>query len=65
MKDRIKILIGSLIAVIGVFLTLIVGAFYGYANGVIELGGIALIVLGLLLAKSRALADFLGDVLRF
>jgi hypothetical protein len=64
-KDRLRNLLGSALALVGVVTVTIIGAMTGYHNVTVWVVGTLLIVIGILTAKSVALANFLNTILRF
>lgn len=61
--DRLKVVIGWVLVVIGIFIITVMGSFYGYENATIWVVGLLMVVSGLLIAKSLALANFLTNFL--
>lgn len=63
--DRLRFIVGSALAILGVAIIIFVGAIYGYHHTAIWAIGLLFIAGGILAAKSIALANFLNDILRF
>lgn len=62
--DRLRTVVGTLLAAMGVFTLVILGAFYGYANATIWIVGLLLLMSGLLIAGSMQLAIFIQNITR-
>jgi len=62
--DRLRLVIGAILGFAGVVTLTIVGAIYSYTNMTVWIFGLALLVIGLLIAKSTSLIHFLVDITR-
>ncbi|HSW81161.1 MAG TPA: hypothetical protein VLG40_02075 [Candidatus Saccharimonas sp.] len=61
--DRVKVVIGWVLFIIGIFIITVIGSFYGYESTTVWVAGFLLVSSGLLIAKSLALAHFLTNFL--
>lgn len=63
--ERLRVVVGVLLALGGIVLITIIGAAYGYTNTIIWIVGLGLIVAGGLTASSPEVVEFIGSLLRY
>jgi uncharacterized membrane protein HdeD (DUF308 family) len=63
--DRLRVVIGVLMALGGIFTVLLVGAAFAYGNTTVWLVGLSLIIGGILISKSRVVIELAEGLLRF
>lgn len=57
--DRLRLVFGAILVFAGLFSIFFLGSFYGYSNSVIWLVGLGAIIIGVVLAPSRAVAELI------
>ncbi len=62
--DRLRLIVGSVLAVAGVATIIFGGAILGYSDSNVWLIGGGLLIVGILVAKSMQLIQFLTDIAR-
>lgn len=63
--DRLRVVIGSIFSVSGIFIILGLGAIFGYDHSLLWFAGSLLVLAGIFIAKSVELANFFNSILRF
>ena len=58
--DRLRVVVGYLLAIVGAFVLFVIGSFFGYSNTWIWLIGLGLIVLGLFVSEKPKIIEFLN-----
>lgn len=59
--QKLCVVIGSLLAFAGIVTIVIVGSFSAYSNTTILLIGFVLLIAGVLIARTRAIIDFVAN----
>lgn len=62
--ERMRLIIGTVLSLVGVFVLIIVSAFFSYSETVIWISGFLFLVSGILIAGSHKLSQLLTDILR-